>query len=71
MQVGRALVFQHMLLKPENYLPIDKVELLSKATLAECDAKDGLKDGLDHRSAALHVQAGDAEVFRRRWTRRA
>jgi feruloyl esterase len=46
MQVGRALVFQHMLLKPENFLPIEKVELLSKATLAECDAKDGLTDGL-------------------------
>jgi feruloyl esterase len=46
MQVGRALVFQHMLLHPENYLPIDKVELLSKATLAECDARDGLTDGL-------------------------
>ena len=35
-----------MLLHPENYLPIAKVELLSKATVAECDAKDGLKDGL-------------------------
>ena len=46
MQVGRALVFQRMLLHPENYLPIAKVELLSNATLAECDAKDGLKDGL-------------------------
>ena len=46
MQVGRALVFQQMLLHPENYLPIAKVELLSKATLAECDAKDGLQDGL-------------------------
>jgi feruloyl esterase len=46
MQVGRALVFQHMLLHPDNYLPTSKVELLAKATLAECDAKDGLKDGL-------------------------
>ena len=46
MQVGRALVFQHILLHAENYLPIAKIELLSKATLAECDAKDGLKDGL-------------------------
>ena len=46
MQVGRALVFQHILLHPENYLPIAKIELLAKATLAECDAKDGLKDGL-------------------------
>jgi feruloyl esterase len=46
MQVRRALVFQHILLHPENFLPIDKVELLSRTTLAECDAKDGLKDGL-------------------------
>jgi len=46
MQVGRALVFQHMLLHPENYLPAAKVEALAKATLAECDAKDGLTDGL-------------------------
>jgi feruloyl esterase len=46
MQVGRALVFQHMLLHPDNYLPAAKVELLSKATLAECDARDGLADGL-------------------------
>jgi feruloyl esterase len=46
MQVGRALVFQHMLLKPENYLPASKVDVLARATLEECDAKDGLKDGL-------------------------
>ena len=46
MQVGRALVFQHLLASPDNYLPIEKVELLSKATLAACDATDGLKDGL-------------------------
>ena len=46
LQVGRALVFQRMLLHPENFLPIEKVELLSRATETECDAKDGLKDGL-------------------------
>jgi feruloyl esterase len=46
MQVGRAVLYQHMLGSPENYLTIEKVELLSKATLAACDAKDGLKDGL-------------------------
>jgi feruloyl esterase len=46
MQVGRALVYQHMLSSIDNYLPSEKVELISKASLAECDAKDGLADGL-------------------------
>jgi feruloyl esterase len=46
MQVGRALVSQHLLASAENYLTPDKVELLSKATLEACDATDGLKDGL-------------------------
>jgi feruloyl esterase len=46
MQVGRALVYQKMLAKPENFLSSDKIELLSKATLAACDKKDGLEDGL-------------------------
>jgi feruloyl esterase len=65
MQVRRALVYQHMLLSPENYLPIGKVELLARATLAECDSKDGLEDGLitDPRLCALNTErlqcAGD------------
>jgi feruloyl esterase len=46
MQVGRALVFQHMLLHPENYLPPSKIDVLARATLDQCDAADGLKDGL-------------------------
>ncbi|HEY7170441.1 MAG TPA: tannase/feruloyl esterase family alpha/beta hydrolase [Vicinamibacterales bacterium] len=46
MQVGRALIFQQMLLHPEHYLPASKVDVLARATLEECDAKDGLKDGL-------------------------
>ena len=46
MQLGRALVYQHMLASPRNYLPEEKVELLAKATLAACDATDGLADGL-------------------------
>jgi feruloyl esterase len=46
MQVGRALVYQHMLKSETNYLPSAKVELLSKATLAACDKTDGLQDGL-------------------------
>ena len=53
-----------MLASPSNYLPAEKVELLSKATLAACDAKDGLEDGLITDPRALHVQAGDAEVRR-------
>jgi feruloyl esterase len=46
MQVGRAIVYQHMLASLDNYLSADKVELLSRSTLAECDTRDGLKDGL-------------------------
>jgi feruloyl esterase len=46
MQIGRALVFQKLLANPESYLPIEKVEMLSRATVAACDARDGLKDGL-------------------------
>ena len=46
MQAGRALVFQKLLASSDSYLPIEKVELLSKATLAACDGADGLKDGL-------------------------
>ena len=46
MQAGRALVFQKLLASNESYLPIEKIEMLSKATLAACDATDGLKDGL-------------------------
>jgi feruloyl esterase len=46
MQVRRALVYQYILASPDQYLPSEKVELLSNATLAACDATDGLKDGL-------------------------
>jgi feruloyl esterase len=46
MQMGRGVVFQKMLGSTEAYLPQAKVELLSRATLAACDAADGLKDGL-------------------------
>ena len=66
MQLGRALVYQHMLASIDNYLPADKVELISKASLTECDAKDGLTDGLITDPRRCAVQAGDAEVRRRR-----
>ena len=46
MQAGRALVFQKLLASPDSYVPIEKVEMLSKATVAACDESDGLKDGL-------------------------
>lgn len=46
MQLGRVLVYQHMLASPDNVLTPAKVELLDKATLAACDVSDGLKDGL-------------------------
>jgi hypothetical protein len=43
MQLGRAIISQHLLASAENHLTPDKVELLSKATLEACDA-DGLKE---------------------------
>jgi feruloyl esterase len=46
MQVGRAIVAQHLLASPQSYLTPEKVELLSAATVAACDAADGLTDGL-------------------------
>ena len=46
MQVGRVLVYQKMLAKPENFLTDEKIELLSKATVSACDKLDGLEDGL-------------------------
>ena len=46
MQVGRAIISQHLLASAENYLTPAKVELLSSATLNACDATDGLRDGL-------------------------
>jgi len=46
MQAGRAIVYQHMLASPDNFLSPEKIEVLAKATLAACDASDGLTDGL-------------------------
>ena len=58
MQVGRAFVYQHMLASSDNFLTDAKVELLSRATLAACDDKDGLKDGLitDPRACTFKVE---------------
>jgi feruloyl esterase len=67
MQAGRAVVTQRLLASPASYLPVEKVELLAASTLAACDAKDGLADGLisdprpcDFDPAALLCSAGDA-----------
>jgi feruloyl esterase len=67
MQAGRALVFQKLLASPESYLPIAKVEMLAAATLAACDAADGLKDGLvaapercDFKPETLKCSGADA-----------
>ena len=46
MQAGRALVYQKMLAGPDHYLTASKIDALSRATLAACDASDGLVDGL-------------------------
>jgi feruloyl esterase len=46
MQAARAVVFQTLLKSPAHYLPKEKVDLIGRATLAACDATDGLADGL-------------------------
>jgi feruloyl esterase len=59
MQVGRAVFFQQLLTSKATYLPVEKVELLSRATLAACDGADGLVDGLvsDPRPCAFDPAA--------------
>jgi len=59
MQVGRAVLYQHMLASMDNYLPAEKVEMLDRATLAACDAADGLEDGLigDPRRCAFRPES--------------
>ena len=46
MQAARAVVFQTLLKSPDYYLPKAKVDLIGRASLAACDATDGLVDGL-------------------------
>ncbi|HEY8538695.1 MAG TPA: tannase/feruloyl esterase family alpha/beta hydrolase [Steroidobacteraceae bacterium] len=65
--VRRALIYQTMLASPERALPPEKLDVLSRATLAACDRTDGLADGLvgDPRlcrfdPAVLECKAGDA-----------
>ncbi len=66
MQVGRAVFFQQLLASPDTYLPVGKIELLSRSTLMACDGTDGLVDGLisdprpcDFDPATLTCAAGD------------
>ena len=57
MQVGRAIVYQHMLASSDNFLTDEAIEQLSTATLAACDKTDGLEDGLitDPRACTFDV----------------
>lgn len=45
-QIQRVLIFQTMLASAENVIPASKVNAIAAATLAACDAGDGLADGL-------------------------
>lgn len=56
MQVGRALVYQRLLSSPDHYLPAAKIEVLSRASVAACDATDGLVDGLVSDPRACQFQ---------------
>lgn len=44
--VRRALTYQTILASPDRVLSPEKLEVLSKASLAACDKSDGLADGL-------------------------
>jgi feruloyl esterase len=59
MQAGRAIVYQHMLASSDNYLTSEAIETLSAATLAACDDKDGLRDGIitDPRACQFDVDS--------------
>ena len=68
MQVGRALVFQHMLLAGK--LPDDRQGRAAVESDAGGVRQEGRPQGRPHhRPAAVHVQAGDVEVRRRGWAR--
>src|SRR5215831_18340869 len=45
-QLRRAMVYQTLLSSPEHFVPAAKISLLAKSVLEQCDALDGLKDGL-------------------------
>ena len=71
MQVGRALVYQHML-AASRQLPAGRKSGAPLEGDARRVRRDGRSDGRpDHRSAALHVQAAIAEMQRRGRSRRA
>jgi feruloyl esterase len=44
--VRRAITYQFMLASPDRVLPPAKLDVLSKAAVAACDAADGVIDGL-------------------------
>ena len=54
--IRRTSTYQPMLSSSEHFLPAAKLELISKAVLASCDAQDGLADGLITDPRACHFQ---------------
>ena len=54
--IHRTLVFQTLLANADAYIPASKLETISNAVLAACDASDGVEDGLVSNPPACRFQ---------------
>ncbi len=55
---GALWAFAQLHTTPASFLPITKLDLVAKAVMNECDAKDGLKDDIIADPRACHFDPG-------------